>query len=152
MNPRGQLFKKRPLYQIVGESGNAQATAEVALREATTPWALYRVRRMYYGKGKARRCVERLREFASKSAAFEAVIERGQQGNLRIREMHGLSYAYVREREQAYPTTEEYYVATLAVIDAKARHGMEQFDARWQKMDDLYCGRDDLPLFSNTGE
>src|SRR5712664_4687070 len=41
MNPRGQLFKKRPLYQIVGESGNAQATAEVALREATTPWALY---------------------------------------------------------------------------------------------------------------
>src|SRR5260370_29494792 len=95
MNPRGQLIKKRPLYQIVGESGNAQATAEVALREATTPWALYRVRRMYYGKGKARRCVERLREFASKSAAFEAVIERGQQENLRIREIHDLCYALV---------------------------------------------------------
>ena len=152
MNPRGQLFKKQPLYQIVGDSGNVQATVQVALREATTPWALYRVRRMYHGKGKARRCVERLREFASKSAAFESVIERGQQENLRIREMHGLSYAYVREREQAYPTKEEYYVAALAVIDAKARHGMENFDARWQKMDDLYCGRDDLPLFSNTGE
>jgi len=89
---------------------------------------------------------------ASKSAAFEAIIERGQQEKLRISEMHGLYYAYVRERERAYPTTEEYYVAALAVVDAKARHGMERFDARRQKMDDLYCGRDDLPLFSNTGE
>jgi len=105
---------------------------------------------MYHGKGKARRCVERLREFSSKSAAFEALAEHAQQEKLRVREMHGLCYAYVREREQAYPTSEEYYVAALAVIDAKARHGMEQFEARWKKMDDLYCGRDDLPLFSNT--
>src|SRR6266478_2299845 len=98
MNPREQLFKKQPLYQIVGDSGNVQAKAEVALREATTPWALYRVRGMYHGKGKARRCVERLRKFSSKSAAFEAVTQHAQQEKLRIREMHGLSYAYVRER------------------------------------------------------
>jgi len=40
----------------------------------------------------------------------------------------------------------------LREVGTRGCSSPEQFDARWQKMDDLYCGRDDLPLFSNTGE
>jgi len=147
MNPRGQLFKREPLYQIVTESGNTAAVQAYDWQRVAGDWAVYRVRRIYSSKGKAQRCVERLRECESEAEALGDLKRKAQAEGLQVRTIHGLSYAYVRERSKSYPTTEEYYVAALALVDAKARYGMERFDTQWKDIDGLYCGRDDLPLF-----
>jgi hypothetical protein len=51
------------------------------------------------------------------------------------------------ERGTGYPAFEDYYVAALSIVETKARAGVERFDHRWRDATDLYCGRDDLPLF-----
>jgi hypothetical protein len=150
MNPRGQLYKKEPLYQIVSNSGNSAAIQAFDRSLKTNGWAVYRVRRVYQQKGKARRCVERVCECESESKALEILDSKAQHENLRVRRMHGLTYAFVRERGATYPTTEEYYVATLALVNTKARYGVEKFDRDWESMTDLYCGKDDLPLFASA--
>jgi hypothetical protein len=50
MNPRGRLFSKAPLYQIVIESDNRQALKLFGERIESLPWAVYRVRRIYHAK------------------------------------------------------------------------------------------------------
>lgn len=148
MNPRGQLYRKQPLYQIVRESGNGPAVEEFEKRTGSCLWAVYRVRRLYKGKGKADRCVEKLDEYASEVSAVEAVRVLSETRSLKLRSHHGLTYAYAKERGPSYPATEEYYVASPAQVATKARHGVAWFEAKWANLGDLYCGTDDLPLFS----
>jgi len=113
-------------------------------------WAVYRVRRVYHSKGKAQRCVERLCECESEEEALRVLNQIAVRDGLQVRTLHGISYAYSRERSKTYPTTEEYLVSALALVDPKARHGIDHFNARWADLQDLYCGRDDLPLFPES--
>ena len=61
---------------------------------------------------------------------------------------HELSYVSVSECGNTYPTTEEYFVASPALVSTKARYGLPRFDEDWGDVAELYCGQDDLaPLF-----
>jgi hypothetical protein len=169
MNPRGQLYSRAPLYQIVSQSGNQEAIKIFDERMNSTLWALYRVRRIYHPKpiyegegegkrivshdhskkGTVQRCVESLGEALTREAACDqlrAIAER--QGTQLVRR-HDLSYVSIKDRGNRYPSIEDYFVAAPSVVETKARYGVAKFEEDWMHAADLYCGHhDDLPLFA----
>ncbi len=167
MNPRGQLYKKLPLYQIVEDSGNSAALAEFEELMRQHRWALYRVRRIYQAKpiyevagkrkqlvghdpqrkGTVRRCVEKIEEFATAAEANQRIKQVSEERRIPLRESHRLTTVPIAECGVTYPTREEFFVCAPAVVDTKARYGIEHFDSKWQGLADMYCGRHDLPLF-----
>jgi hypothetical protein len=169
MNQRGQLYKGEPLYQIVLDSGNtaAQDTFEARLRNV--PWAVYRVRRIYkaktihlgegkgkhpvgsdpHKKGTAERCVEKLEAFPTAHEATFRLCELAREHNIEPYQAHGLWYAHILRCENQYPTAEEFLVAAPAVVETRARYGVDRFEDKWRSMSDLCCGLADLPLFAS---
>jgi hypothetical protein len=167
MNPRGQLFKKQPLYVVVEKSGNVAAFQAFDRLMEQHRWALYRVRRIYQAKpiydgigkkrklighdpskkGTARRCVQKIQEFATCQDAQQPITELAQQRGVALRESHGLHFLVIGECGTSYPTSEEFFVCAPAVVDTKARYGIEHFDSKWQGLANMYCGTDDLALW-----
>jgi hypothetical protein len=172
MNPRAQLYKKQPLYVVVGNSGNRAAIEACDKLMSKHKWMLYRVRRIYKakpiheGSGKSKRnvghdaskkgtvtrCVERLEEFDNAAAANQRLAEQARQRDLSFHELHGLRYLTLRACESTYPTSEEFLVAAPAVVETKARYGVEHFDSSWDGFANLYCGKHDLPLLEGIGD
>jgi hypothetical protein len=168
MNPRGQLYSRAPLYQIVDESGNQQAINIFNERMSTAPWALYRVRRIYHakpiyaGKGRTRRvvahdhskkgtvqrCVEALGQFLTRDDASAQLKGIARHKNAELITRHDLSYVSIQERGDRFPSIEDYFVAAPAVVETKARYGLPKFEQEWAEAADLYCGHHDLPLFA----
>jgi hypothetical protein len=168
MNPRGQLYKKEPLYQIVANNGNDAAIDLFRAELETVPWAVYRVRRIYQAKalyvgtgktrrlagydpgkkGVARRCVERQADFETSADALQHLSDIAEQHSLDVHTLHDISYANVSTCGPTYPTTEEYYVAAPALVETKVRNGLASFDEDWNDVADPYCGPDDALLFS----
>ena len=72
----------------------------------------------------------------------------GQQRTIPIRELHGLQFLPIAECGIFYPTREEFFVCAPAVVDTKARYGIEHFDSKWQGVANMYCGKHDLPLWA----
>jgi hypothetical protein len=165
MNQRGQLYKGQPLYQIVVNSGNTAAINAFAEQMNQVPWAVYRVRRIYKAarikdggaasshdpkkKGTVDRCVERLQTFPTSAEAVARLHELAGTLSTDAYQAHELWYAHVRRREDTYPTQEEFFVAAPAVVETKARNGVERFEDKWSNMADMYCGHADLPLFAS---
>lgn len=132
MNYRGTLFNTRSLKQITTEAGNAEALTEFEGKLATLPWAVYRVRRIYTGKGKAFREVKRVQDGTRADMLTALAALMNEPGTMR-REHHGIDYAYRLERtEDVYPTREDYLVAAPALVQDKSRYGDEWFNRRWQ--------------------
>jgi hypothetical protein len=172
INPRGQLFKKEPLYQIVANSGNDQALDHFNLLLNQKNWAVYRVRRIYNAKaiyeqnasrkrlighdpakkGTAERCVEQLSIHPTSEEAIRSLSELAIQNSVELSKAHGLWYAKVGECKTTYPTSEEFFVAAPARVETKARYGVGKFDLKWADMADLYCGHADLPLFASPDD
>jgi hypothetical protein len=172
MNPRGQLYKSEPLYQIVADSGNDQALGHFNLLLSQQPWAVYRVRRIYNAKaiyeqkgsrkrlighdparkGTAERCVEQLSVHPTSEDAFRNLSELAFQHSVEPYQAHALWYAKVGDCATTYPTSEEFFVAAPARVETKARYGVGKFDLKWSDMADLYCGQADLPLFALSGD
>ena len=166
INPRAQLYKQRPLYVVVGSSGNEGAIGAFDKLMREHRWAMYRVRRIYNAKpiyegsgrkkrvvghdatkkGTAKRCVERLEEFEDAVTANRSLAAVAFERQLPAHELHGLQYVTVHVAGATYPTNEEFLVAAPAVVETKARYGVEHFDANWDGLTDLYCGKHDLPL------
>lgn len=46
-------------------------------------------------------------------------------------EQRGITYFYRKRCELTYPTREEFLVAAPAVVEAKARYGVEWFEEKW---------------------
>jgi hypothetical protein len=172
MNPRGQLYKSEPLYQIVTNSGNDRALGHFNLLLSQQPWAVYRVRRIYSAKavyeqngsrkrlvgrdparkGTAERCVEQLSVHPTSEGAIRKLGEFAVQHSVAPYQAHGLWYVKVGECERTYPTSEEFFVVAPARVETKARYGVGKFDLKWAGMEDLYCGHADLPLFASLGD
>lgn len=148
MNPRGQLYKDQPLYQIVSESGNQTAIKLFEARMQSHAWAVYRIRRIYHAKpiygddarkkrvithdhtkkGRIQRCVERLLEFPSSEAACQRLNELARAHGVHPHRLHDISYVSLKKSALRYPTVEEYLVAAPALVETKARYGVEKFD------------------------
>jgi hypothetical protein len=168
MNPRGQLYSTAPLYEVVTNSGNEQAIKLFGERMGSVPWAVYRVRRIYHAKpiyaqkgtrkrivghdqkkkGRVQRCVERLQEFPTRDAAYDQLMKIATVKGVPPQGRHGLSYVQIQECASRYPGIEDYFVAAPAVVETKARYGVDKFEQDWTRSADLYCGLDDLPLFA----
>jgi hypothetical protein len=53
---------------------------------------------------------------------------------LAVRVEPGISYCYVRERdEDHHPIVEELYVVALATVESKTRYGFDWSKARWRE-------------------
>ncbi len=166
INPRSQLYKQKPLYQVAEESGNRAALAVFDQLMAVSPWALYRVRRIYRakgiytGEGKAKilvaydpghkgtadRCVERVKDLPDRNTAIVHLRELAVEKNVALRHEHGLQYLPISSCGPMYPTREEFWVAAPAVVDTKARYGVAEFDFEWKRLFDP-DSREQLPLF-----
>jgi len=129
LNPRGTLYRGRTLLSIITDNHHTEALRYFRMRLEVSEYALYRVRRIYKGPGRADRAIERLMigSRAEMTARFDRVAPR-----LEVRVEHGISYGYVRKREtDHYPSVEEFFVVAPAVVESKTRYGFEWFEAKW---------------------
>jgi hypothetical protein len=144
LNPRGTLYRNQSLIEITLASGNLQAVASYECKLETTPWTVYRVRRIYHAakaadgtlieskKGTAIRAVERLTEETDRIASLahlQTLIEPNDE-RVVLREIH---YVYRQRCATSYPTREEFLVAAPAVVESKARYGLEWFEEQWNR-------------------
>jgi hypothetical protein len=135
LNPRATLYRDRSLIQITRDDGNQKALDQYESRLASLPWAIYRVRRIYAGPGKADRAVERQAVYASHAAATAALRQSAAGGKAELTELRGMLYAYIERRSAAvFPCREEYFVAAPAIVDDKARHGLAHFEVKWRSL------------------
>jgi hypothetical protein len=139
MNPRGTLYKTRSLIEITQAAGNTSATAAYEERLSTAPWALYRVRRIYHAdkkiptkKGQADRAVERL-AVLSRDSAHTALLRLAGRLQAQLVTHRGIDYAYQEHKGDTYPTREHFYVTAPAVVETKARYGIEWFNGKWDQ-------------------
>lgn len=96
-------------------------------------WALYRIRRIYTAKGKADCAVEKL-EAGDRGGMGKRLIAAAARHGLKTVDLRGIVYAYVHEREEVYPTVEEFFVAAPARIQNKVRSTMARFEEKWRSV------------------
>jgi hypothetical protein len=127
LNPRAALYKTKTLIQITIDNENRGALEQFGERLESKDWAMYRVRRVYSKPGKADRCVEKMTA-GKRNDIVHQLHEIG--GDLKVE--HGIEYFYQQQRGEQYPAKEEFYVAAPAVMETKARYGVEWFNTkRW---------------------
>lgn len=142
LNPRGTLYRKQSLIEITDTSGNHIAIHSFRHMLDTTPWTVYRVRRIYAAgkdsndrpcstrKGTVLRAVERLTPNLRREEALTRLLRLGAKDDA-IEVRRGITYLYRRRPEIRYPTREEFLVASPAVVETKARYGLEWFEQQW---------------------
>jgi hypothetical protein len=142
MNPRGTLYPGKSLVQITTASANQAAMEQYRSALDRTEWTVYRVRRLYYAakdklgqshpekKGTAIRAVEQLMEAVSRTEALAQLRKLGAPAG-EVTEKRGITYIYWLRCGTTYPTREEFLVAAPAVVEPKARYGMEWFEEQW---------------------
>lgn len=143
LNPRGQLYRDQALVTITAASRNAAAIEAFRHKLDASLWALYRVRRIYRAgkdnsgiisaerKGNVLRAVEQIGAPDNRTVIVEQ-FNRLPEAALDPVEQHGITYAYRLRRSATYPTKEEFFVALPAVVESKARYGLEWFEEQWQ--------------------
>lgn len=142
MNPRGTLYRDQGLIEIVESSGNPQALANFRQMLDRRPWTVYRVRRIYRAgkdksgnlspskKGGAVRAVERIAGETNRATAIDSLRALIRPGN-QVSEKRGILYVYREHCRASYPAREEFLVAAPAVVETKARYGLEWFEQQW---------------------
>ena len=124
MNPAMTLYGSKSLRSVIETDGNHEAVQLLEERLDAVPWAVYRVRRIVWAKGRADRRTERLSEGDRQEAGAEVIRLGGNAdgGVFRLR---------VRERAATYPTVEEMIVAAPAVVAEKSR---PSFEENWRRL------------------
>lgn len=137
LNPRGTLYKNQSLIQITTYSGNDAAVVAYRRKLASKPWALYRIRRIYNvnkkdpkKKGQADRAVELL-AIIPHTASHLILSRIANHLHSRIDEQHGIDYVYRERTGSTYRAREDFYVTGPAVVETKARYGIEWFNNKW---------------------
>ena len=142
LNPRGALYPGKSLVQITNASGNEAAIDRFERKLDETGWAVYRVRRLYNPakdsdgrvepdkKGAAIRAVERVSEIVSRATALARLRDVAGIAHEFV-ELHGITYAYRERCGVTYPAREEFLVAAPAVVETKARYGLNWFEEKW---------------------
>ena len=135
LNPRGTIYKGRSLIQITIEAGNDVAVELYRKSIESEPWALYRVRRIYSGKGKADRAVEKLHVFEGPAEARMALNTISASSGVAVEELRGIPYVWHERRSETdFPTREEFITIAPAAVETKARYGLDWFDGRWSAL------------------
>jgi hypothetical protein len=130
LNPRGSLYRDQTLLSIATETRQTRALQYFNKQLESAEYALYRVRRLYKGPGKADRAVQKLKTGSrvEMDAFFNELA-----AHLNVRIEHSIRYGYARERvPNKYPALEELFVVAPAVVESKTRYGFAWFEARWR--------------------
>lgn len=142
MNPRGTLYRGKSLWEITERAGHTEILAIFEERLQAEAHAVYRVRRLYAAKsnpdgttnsakkGNVQRAVERLTDPLPLAEAQQAW-DREVAGGGTVETHRGISYLYRERCAETYPTREDFLVVAPAVIDTKARYGIEWFNDIW---------------------
>lgn len=143
LNPRGTLYRNQSLIEITDAAGNVLASETYRQKLERSPWAVYRVRRIYLAgkdkdgnvrperKGTAMRAVERLTQNIPKADAIHALHRLAADGD-EVHVQRHITYVYRRRRASTFPTREEFLVAAPGVVETKVRYGLEWFEQRWE--------------------
>lgn len=132
-NPRGHLYRDRALIDVI-RSKNVQPVIDVferRLREMD--WGLYKVRRIYTSKGKAMRCVEKMKHGNRNQMLTALLGSVTEVDKFHFVEQRGITYLMFADRQpDTYPTREGFYVAAPAFMETKLRGPIERFNERWE--------------------
>ena len=145
LNPRGTLYRDQGLIEDRPERAATSLPWRISGQklEQQSPWTVYRVRRLYRAgkdehgnlspakKGNAIRAVERLAPDTDRVTAIENLRSLAEPEN-EIVEFRNIRYVYRERCGASYPTREEFLVAAPAVVEGKARYGLEWFERQWQ--------------------
>jgi hypothetical protein len=143
LNPRGRLYRDQSLLSITDSHGNTLALDRYRTKLQESQWAVYRVRRIYqagkdeqgtispYKKGHVLRAVEQLTPLLGQRDATDTLNQFARASDQHVEE-HGIAYLYRLRCEATFPTREEFLVALPAVVDSKARNGLEWFEEKWE--------------------
>jgi hypothetical protein len=123
-NPRMALYARKSLRLILEKDGNTEALRLLEERLTAVPWAVYRVRRIVWAKGRADRKTERAGD-----GTREAVVARLTKAGGCLD--GGTARLYVRQRGNEYPMLEDMLVAAPAVVEEKSR---PRFEENWQRL------------------
>lgn len=142
LNPRCTLYRNQSLIDITDTSGNDIATNSFRRKLDAASWAVYRVRRIYAAgkdsngmpcstkKGTVLRAVERLTGELQRVEAMAHLSRLSAEGD-EIEVRRGITYVYRCRRDSSFPTREEFFVASPAVVETKARYGLDRFEEQW---------------------
>lgn len=142
LNPRGTLYRNRSLIEITDTSGNRLAMDGFRRGLEQARWTVYRVRRLYLAgkdktgrvcavkKGTAYRAVERISHDLARSAALDHLRGLATPDD-EVLEQRGITYVYRKRCALSFPTREEFLVAAPAVVEPKARYGLDWFEEKW---------------------
>lgn len=142
LNPRGRLYRDQSLLSITDSSGNELALDRYRVKLEESQWAVYRVRRIYQAgkdklgaispnkKGHVLRAVEQLTPSLEAQAAAEMLNQLARGSDQTVHE-NGITYMYRLRCGTTFPTREEFLVALPAVVESKARHGLDWFEEKW---------------------
>ncbi len=130
-NWRGHLYRDKALRDVVQLKHANAAMVEFAKLLDECEWALYRVRRIYTGKGDAMRYVQKIQPQARGTLVSNTL----EKYHGQIVTKRGIDYLVMIEREEdVYPTREEFYVVAPSFMDDKLRGKPEKFNERWERV------------------
>ena len=117
---------------MLRQAGIHEAIDSFHQLRSRTPAATYRVRRIMTSKGHGHRCTQLIDQ------PLSDII---REQNLTPRTFHSDDYTidtgYARERNDKFPTREEFFVTAPVTVAARARHGIPWFENRWNALDQI---------------
>ena len=128
LNPRMALYKTKTLREMLTKDGNVAALAAFDALANAEEWAVYRVRRIYSGPGKAVRDVQILARGTREECETQAigtVIERDANPTIELVEKAG------GKTSKRYSTTVIEELISAAPGRAHAKSGSKNFDEKW---------------------
>ncbi|BAU15925.1 hypothetical protein LEP3755_64910 (plasmid) [Leptolyngbya sp. NIES-3755] len=139
-NPRMHLFSSGTAYDLIVESGNLAAIAELKCLLDRTEWAIYHIQRIYkqlIGKnGKPYVNADRKVEIIAQGqkSEMEGNLEAtAQEQNAAIEELYGKRFYIHRRSEGCYPAFEEFYVVAPRLAKDKCRNS-KAFGQQWSAL------------------
>ena len=124
MNERMALYGGKSLNSVLTKDGNAEALRLLQERLNEVPWAIYRVRRIIWAKGRGDRRTECLSEGPRDRIRSELLKQGARLDGDHVR-------LWVRKRGEGYPALEEMLVAAPAVVEEKSR---PRFQENWIRL------------------
>jgi hypothetical protein len=137
LNERMRLFKNRSLRSDVERDGNTAALARFTAALDAQPWAVYRVRRVFYAPGVADRKVEAL-EVGDRATISRSIGRYAAESGATIETDGDFRRAHIQRHDpasDAYPQVEHLLTIAPATVADKSR---ARFDAAWAKATSPY--------------
>lgn len=145
LNPRQTMYASGSLIQLQVASNNYVAIEAYNKKLEETPWAIYRVRRIYNAgtdkktgetdaekKGHASRCVEKTAHLGEREELNAMLTNTAQENGFTQERQWDIDYTYLEQKGESYPAREDLLVVAPAFPESKARFGIPKFNQTWE--------------------